>query len=372
MQAAVFYGPNNIVNEEVYYKYNDEKVGGVGRGGVSLRVNACAVCGYDARVFRNGHQKVTPPVILGHEICGQIEKDVVMNETANDVKTQTILKAGSRVAVSPIVPCLNCKYCYNKQYNLCINLNEIGSSLDGGFAEYVRIPEEILKIGGLVSVPDNLTDEEATLLEPLACCLNGFLQIGPITKENTVIAIVGDGPIGLLHLQISKKLYGAKTIVVGKIAQRIERAKLMGADAVMTLSDNDKLGDHTDQEALEDALDFTEGVGANVIVIATSDPTALGFAQKIASKNSRINLFAGMRRVNSLSLDPNWLHYNQITITGSFSSVPNLLQQAAVLAGNGQISLSKMITHRYSLTKIKEAILTTENYNGLRVVLDDF
>ena len=77
-EAAVFYGPDNIVNEEVYYSYNDKK------GGVSLRVNACAVCGYDARVFRNGHRKVTPPVILGHEICGQIDKDVLVTNTANE------------------------------------------------------------------------------------------------------------------------------------------------------------------------------------------------------------------------------------------------------------------------------------------------
>ncbi len=369
MHAAVFYGPNNIVNEEVSYNHNNKKVGGGGQG-VSLKVNACAVCGYDARVFRNGHQKVTPPVILGHEICGEIEKDVVITETANNIRTQRIIKAGSRVAVSPIIPCLECRYCYHKQYNLCSKSKEIGSSLDGGFAEYVRLPEKIVKIGGLVSVPNNLSDEEATLLEPLACCLNGFLQIGPITEEKTTVAILGDGPIGLLHLQISKKLYGAKTIVVGKIAHRIERAKLLGADAVTSLSGDN--GDHTDNKALRDALDFTEGVGANVIVIATSDPAALGFAQKIASKNSRINIFAGVRTGNSFSLDPNWLHYNQITITGSFSSVPNLLQQAAILAGNGQISLSKIITHRYSLNKIKEAILATENCYGLRVVLDDF
>src|SRR5713101_2637636 len=161
MHAAVFYGPDNIVNEEVYYNYNDKK------GGVSLRVNACTVCGYDARVYRNGHQKVTPPVILGHEICGEIDKDVVVTNTANNVRTQTTIKAGSRVAVSPIIACLNCKYCYNKEYNLCINLKEIGSSINGGFAEYVRIPEQILRIGGIVSVPDNLSDEEAALLEPL-------------------------------------------------------------------------------------------------------------------------------------------------------------------------------------------------------------
>lgn len=367
MHAAVFHAPNNITNEEIQYNHND-----VSLGAVSLRVKACAVCGYDARVFRIGHQKVTPPIILGHEICGELEKDVLLTKTADDdTKTQTIIKAGSRVAVLPIIPCLNCKYCYNNQYNLCVNLKEIGSSIDGGFAEYVKIPEKILKIGGLVSVPANLSDEEATLLEPLACALNCFSQIGPITPEETV-AIIGDGPLGLLHAQISKRLFGAKTIVIGKIPHRIEEAKLMGADTTTAIYDDHNDQFYSDKEALKDTLNFTDGLGANVIIVATSNPSAIGFAQKIASRNSRIDMFAGMDKGISVSFDPNWLHYNQITITGSFSSVPSMLESAAKLASNGDINLSKLISHKYSLANIKEAIIATEEYHGLRVIIDNF
>jgi L-iditol 2-dehydrogenase len=374
MNAAVFYGPGNIVNEEVYYGYNDKK------GGVSLRVNACAVCGYDARVFRNGHQKVTPPVILGHEICGQIDKDVLVTNPANDTRAHTTIKAGSRIAVSPIIPCINCKYCYNKKYNLCINLKEIGSSIDGGFAEYVRIPEEILKIGGIVSVPNNLSDEEAALLEPLACCLNGFSHIRRPIRSKTTVMVIGDGPIGLLHLQIFKRLYNARTIVVGRIPQRIEIAKSLGADTTITLSsadtgDDDKSNKnniHGTNNAIKDILDFGNGVGVNVIIIATSNPAALGFALRTAGKGSIINIFAGFRSSDLISLDPNWLHYNQISITGSFSSTPNSLQQAVSLASRGIINLSRMITHRYSLTEIEEAIAATEEYHGLRAVINDF
>jgi L-iditol 2-dehydrogenase len=111
MNAAVFYGPNNIANECVYYN-NDHRA-----GGFSLRVKASAICGFDSRVFRTGHRKVIPPIILGHEICGQTDRDVIVS-TANDEETDTLIKAGSRVAVSPIIPCLNCRYCYNKKYNL--------------------------------------------------------------------------------------------------------------------------------------------------------------------------------------------------------------------------------------------------------------
>ena len=364
MHAAVFYGLNNIANEEIYccndYFSRDQIEFGEG---ILLRVKACAVCGYDVKVYRNGHHKVTPPVVLGHEICAETDKTITIGN-------RTRIKGGSRVAVSPIIPCLNCKYCYNKQYNLCLNLKEIGSTINGGFAEFVRIPEQILKIGGLVPIPDDLSDEEAALLEPLSCCLNGFSRIGPIAKESIVV-IIGDGPIGLLHLQLLKTLYNTRTIVVGKIPQRIQKAKSMGADAAIVLADDNNTKDHTELN-----LDnVTDCIGyADIVIIATSSPKALDMAIKIAAKNSKINIFAGMPKAASPSilLDANWIHYKQISITGSFSATPAMLQEAARLVSDKQIDLSKIITHRYSLDDIQKAMLATEKYCGLRAVINRF
>jgi L-iditol 2-dehydrogenase len=362
MHAAIFYGPNSIANEEIYccsYHYQDQK--DIWEEGVILRVKACAVCGYDVRVYRDGHRKVTPPIILGHEICGETEKTITIGNG-------TRIKGGSRVAVLPIIPCLNCKYCYNKQYNLCINLKEIGSSINGGFAEFVKIPEKTIKIGGLVPVPDNLSDEEAALLEPLSCCLNGFSHIGPIAKESTVV-IIGDGPIGLLHLQLFKKLYNTKTIIVGKIPQRIQKAKSMGADATILLPhDNDE---HKEQ-ILDNILECTSGIGADIVIVATSNPKALEMSTRVAARNSKINIFAGMSNTASFSIDPNSIHYNQISITGSFGATPTTLQEAARLVSDKEIDLSKIITHRYSLDDIHKAILATEKYYGLRSVIKRF
>ncbi|HEY6164985.1 MAG TPA: alcohol dehydrogenase catalytic domain-containing protein [Nitrososphaeraceae archaeon] len=377
MHAAVFYGPGNII---VSHEASDYEKGVVkGRRGVLLRVKACAVCGYDVRVYRNGHQKVTPPVILGHEICGQIESDIVVatSDNGGEKERSLTVKSGTRVAVSPIIPCLNCIYCHYKQYNLCLNLKEIGSSINGGFAEFLRIPEETLKIGGLVSVPDSMSDEEVALLEPLACCLNGLSNMGPIVRKNerNRVAIIGDGPIGLLHLQLIKRLDGAKAMVIGRIPQRIQKAKTMGADATALFATNKN---HNDINKIrENVLDFTCGIGFNTIIVATSNLAALDFATKIASKNSRINIFAGIpkssdRSLGSFSLDPNLLHYNQISITGSFSSTPNMLREAARLASNNEIDLSKIISHRYPLRDINEAMLATERYRGLRVIINKF
>src|ERR671921_2303614 len=303
MNAAVFYSPNNLSVQEIQFPTDQDE-----KGGVMLKVNACAVCGYDVRVFRNGHSKVTPPIILGHELCGELLETITTTTTTTTTSTG-IIKEGSRVAVCPVIPCLNCRYCYNKQYNLCINLKEIGSTVDGGFAEYIKIPKNIIQIGGLVSVPDNLSNEEAALLEPLACCLNAFSHIGQIIKEEegerSSVVIIGDGPIGLLHLQLSK-LYGAKTIVVGKISARIQKAKSMGADEVI-FADDDK--NSSSKETSDDVLEFTDGIGANIVIVATSNPAALDLAIKIAAKNSRINIFAGMSKHNNntIRIDPNWL-----------------------------------------------------------------
>ncbi len=340
----MFYGPSKMVIEESPFSLDNDETG--------LKIDACAVCGYDARVFRNGHRKVKPPIILGHEICG---------ETLQSIKTPDgALSAGTRVAVLPIIPCLDCWYCKNQQYNLCNNLREIGSTANGGFAEYLKIPNQIAKIGGLIPVPSNLSDEEAALLEPLACCLNGFSRLGPIENDGT-IAIIGDGPIGLLHLQLSKKLK-MRTAVIGKIPFRMQISERLGADAVFAFGDN----------TAKDILDFTGNRGASVVVVATSDPEALNFATKLAAKNSKINLFASFPSCNCFSSDPNLIHYNQISIMGSFSSTPSMLQEAARLASTGEVDLSKMVTNRYSLNKIGDAITATEEFHGLRVVVNKF
>jgi L-iditol 2-dehydrogenase len=348
MLAAVFHAPNNIIVEQVPVTHRD----------VTLRVRACAVCGYDARVFRNGHRKVHPPVILGHELCAQIQNDIKADDG-------TALSVGTRVAVCPLIPCLRCKYCQIGDYNLCINLREIGSSSDGGFAEYITIPEHLIRIGGLVPVPDNLTDEEAALLEPLSCCLNSYYRMLPVAKESSVV-IIGDGPMGLIHLQLFKKLSDSRVAIVGKVPLRMEIAREMGADAVLAYSPDKTVAD------IHDFAGANSGGGADLVVVATSNPVAFELATKVSSRNSKISLFAGMPRGQTLLLDANWLHYNQISVTGTFSSTPKILKEATRIAADKTIDLSTIITHRYSLPEIEKAIDVTEKYRGLRAVINKF
>ena len=344
MLAAVFHAPNNMILQQVP----------VARTQLTLKVNACAVCGYDVRVFRHGHRKVSPPVILGHELCGEIQSEVRVDGN--------IIREGSRVALCPLLPCLNCPYCKSNDYNLCMKLREIGSTSDGGFAQYVAVPEQIIRIGGLVPVPEDLTDEEAALLEPLACCMNSFSRMGPVARGSSAV-IVGDGPMALLHLQLFKRLSSSKVAIIGRIPQRMEKARAMGADAVFDYS----------KGTVADVLDFSSTCrGAGAVVVATSNPAAFELAIKVAAKNSKINLFAGMPGSQTFVLDANWLHYNQISIAGSFSSTPAMLAEAARLAAQKTIDLTAIVTHKYSLEEIEKAIHVTEKYYGLRTVINKF
>lgn len=354
MNAAVFLGPNKIATRQVRLREKKAK-----ENTILLRVKACAVCGYDVRVFRNGHEKVTPPIILGHEICAETTEDLKL---ADD----KMVTAGTRVAISPLIPCLHCIYCSRNQFNLCSNLREIGSSINGGFAEYVQIPNTTLQVGGIIPVPNEMRDEEVSLLEPLSCCINGLSRLDMFKlNEARSVCIIGDGPIGLIHLQLFK-LIGARTIVIGKVESRMNTARSMGADAVLFANDDNL------ESTANDISSLTKDEGANLVIVATSNPSALTLATKIASKNSDINLFAGMPKGTSFTLDANWLHYNQISLIGNFSATPNSIRQAIRLVSENRINLSAVISHRYSLSNIEEALAATEHHRGLRTVINKF
>jgi L-iditol 2-dehydrogenase len=164
-------------------------------------------------------------------------------------------------------------------------------------------------------------------------------------------------------LQISK-LYGAKTIVVGRISSRLNEAKLIGADLVVL--------NNTPDESVKKIWDYTYGKGGKLIIVATSNPEGIDLAIKLAGKNSLISLFAGTSKNKVLNIDPNLLHYNQITLSGSFSSTPRVMKKAMDLVHQQKIDLRRLITHRFSLDEIDKAFNATESYNGLRSVINSF
>jgi L-iditol 2-dehydrogenase len=345
-RSAVLNGPKS-------FQIKDLPIDGDAK--VLLKTLSCAVCGYDVRVYNEGHRKVRPPIVLGHEICAR---------TLNPLKLpdERIIPENTRVIVSPLIPCLNCYYCSIGHFNSCNSLSEIGSSVNGGFADYINIPQNNLLVNGIIPITNNISNEEASLIEPLSCCLNAHFNFN-IQTHNEYVIIIGDGPIGLIHMQISK-LYNAKTIVVGKIPSRLKEAKSSGADMVLLNNNPD--------ETIKTILEYTSRKGGKLVVVATSNPDAVDLALKVAGKNSVVNLFAGMPKNKTLEIDPNLLHYNQICLSGSFSSTPKVMKRATDLVHEKKIDLKRLITHRFSIDEIDKAFYVTEVYDGLRSVINSF
>ncbi|MGD9534308.1 MAG: alcohol dehydrogenase catalytic domain-containing protein [Candidatus Nitrosocosmicus sp.] len=359
MKAAIFESPNNI-------NIIERQVWEPPKGFQLLKVLSCSVCSYDVRVYRTGSFKVKPPIILGHEISA---------ETTSAYKGKNIeLKPNTRVCIYPIIPCLQCWYCENSLYNLCSNLTEIGSTINGGFAEYILIPNKMFEIEGVVPIPDSISNEEASLIEPLACCINGINQV-KLQNINKNITIIGDGPIGIMQLKLLLlKFPDSKIEVIGKIPKRLEIAINAGATKATLFDEKEK---ETEEE--KNMIKHSEKKESpNLVFVSNNNPKSLDFALNLINRNGQLMIFSGIKNIGDpqskkmITIDPNVIHYNQITITGSFSSVPENLTTAIDLVSTGKIDLKDLITHRFSLDNLLSAIKSTEEFNGLKSVINKF
>lgn len=353
MKAAFFYAPNviNIEDVDIDNSLDDS---------VSLRMLSCSVCSYDVRIYRNGSFKVKPPIVLGHEICAETTQKYEFDGIS--------IPSNTRVCVYPVIPCLSCWYCQNKKYNMCSNLEELGSTINGGFAEYISIPKKTFQIGGVIPIFDDITNEEASLIEPLACCLNGINQI--MNLDFVSIILLGDGPIGLLQLMLFKKFFPEVAVTVfGKVKKRLQTALKIGADEIFLVDD-------TTLVELKNKSHIVRDNPPNLIFVSNNNPDSLELALSLATKNGKIVFFSGIKTGNvskpSHSIDVNYIHYNQISTYGSFSSTPNNMKQAMNLIKSKEIDVSFLITDTFSLRSLEQALITSENYSGLKSVINKF
>ena len=256
-----------------------------------------------------------------------------------------LIKPKTRVSIYPIIPCNACWYCAHKKYNLCINLKEIGSTLNGGFAEYILVPKTVFEIGGIIPVLDNVSNEEACLIEPLACCINGINQVKNL-EINSVI-IIGDGPIGLMQLLLIKKILNKNVTIIGKIPHRLESAKKLGADYTLLINEknNDNDNDNINNifEKYKKLIKNTSSeFSPNLIFISNNNAGSLNLALKLVNKNGLVIIFSGIKNQKAdnngmINIDPNFIHYNQISIFGSFSSTPKDINEAMNLINSKEI-----------------------------------
>ena len=211
MKVLRFYAPGDVRVEEA-------PIPQINADEVLLRVKNCSTCGTDVKIFHNGHQNITPPRVMGHEVAGEVA-EVGANVTGWAV--------GDRAQVIAAVPCGDCYECRKGWMAVCENQTSIGYQYDGGFAEYMVVPRQVLAVDGLNRIPDGVGFDEASAAEPFACAINAQEQLG-IEAGDTVV-VFGAGPIGCIHVRIARGVHKAGMVVLVDV--NAERLK-MSADAV--------------------------------------------------------------------------------------------------------------------------------------------
>lgn len=245
MLALRFYAPEDLRLEDV-----PEPTCGTDE--VKIRVKNCSTCGTDVKIRKNGHQNLAPPRIIGHEIAGEVVE--VGSGVAGD------WKPGDRVQVIAAVPCGKCHECRKGWMAVCQNQTSVGYQYDGGFAEYMIVPREVLAVDGMNRIPDGVGFAEASAAEPFACAINAQEQLGIEPGDDVVI--FGAGPIGCLHVRIARGVHRAGRVILVDINS--ERLK-MSADAVQP----DVVINASEVNIVEEILKLTDGRGADVVITAT-------------------------------------------------------------------------------------------------------
>lgn len=329
MKALVVRAPMNYELEEV-------PVPEVPDGGFLLKVTACGLCGSDLRTLRSGHRRVTFPWTIGHEISGTVIKVGKRYEGR--------WKEGDLLAVGPVVYCGNCDFCIQGQYELCENYREIAQAWPGGFAEYVAIPEEAVKLGTIWPVPEGLDPAFAAISEPVSSCVNAQ-ERGNIKLGDTVV-IIGAGPVGYIHTSLARARGADKIIIADIVDERLKLAEAFKADFSINAADTD---------LVQEVRNLTHGKGAEVVITATPAPLAVVQAVEMARKGGRILVFGGLPKDNSKpGVDINTIHYNALNLMGATTFAPRHQRIALQLMVSGRIPADKLITHRFPLSEFKQ------------------
>lgn len=341
MKALRLYGVKDLRLEEM-----ERPLPGLGE--VVLRVAAAGICATDLKAYNYG-SRTKIPVTLGHEVAGEVvEAGKGREELLN-----------RRVTLNPNIFCGKCVYCLQGEHVLCRKRYALGIDRDGGFAEYMLIPAAAFDVGCVQVVPDSLSMEEAALVEPLSDCLRGQLKLG--IKPGDTLAIIGAGPIGLMHLLLARALGVSKVIMCEKSSVRARFAERLGADHVILL-------DGADVE--REVKSQTEGEGADAVVVAVGVPDAQKDALKIVRPGGAVNYFAGLPAgVTGVEMDTNAIHYKQIRVLGTSMSTPIEFKKALDLASSGRVNLKPLISMGLPLQDGVKGFSEAQKVENLRIML---
>jgi L-iditol 2-dehydrogenase len=346
MLAAVYHGINDLRIEEV------EKPA-IGEDEALLRVKAAAICGTDLRILASGHFKILEGTtrILGHELAGQVV------EIGPRVRG---LVPGMRIAIAPNTGCGTCEQCVQGRDHLCPNYEAFGISLDGAFAEYMRIPASFIRRGNTALIPEGISYEEGALNESFSCCYHGSRACR--IEPGDVVLIVGAGPIGIMHLLLAR-LSGASTVIVSEmIEERRLQALEFGADLAINPGQEDLLAV---------VGEVSHGRGADVIIVAAPAPSAQEQSLDLAATRGRINFFGGLPKGSEfISFKSNRVHYREIVVMGTTGSSNYEFRRSMEIIASGRVALAPLISARFPLLEAKEAFAVAASKKALKVIIN--
>jgi L-iditol 2-dehydrogenase len=343
MKAAVLKEKNKFILEEVKTPICPE-------GGLLIKIGACAICGADLKMIQNGHKALHYPRILGHEIAGTI----VENKSS-----LPCFESSMRVQISPGIVCTYCNYCRSGMTNHCKGIKIIGFSMDGGFSEYIAIPYKGIQSNIINLIPEELTFEEATFAEPLACCINAQKKIGLKTGDS--VLIIGAGPIGCLQAMLSLYNGASKVLIADHLPDRLMEARQTNADRFI----------NTHKESIEEViLNETDCKGVDHIILACSEESEIDRFLKILNPGGTICLFSGLQKEKSkVNIDANILHYKEIKILGSYGNTALQNKKAIELIDSGKIRVKWLINNVLPLSEILSGIEIVKNRIGLKTII---
>lgn len=327
MKAAVYHGPGDLRVEEVpVRKLKDNEV--------KIQVKYCGICGTDIHIFHGdgGCCDVTPPLVPGHEFSG------VVAEVGAGVKT---VKVGDQVTGDPNDMCGECYFCKNGMQHFCKNNIGIGTTVDGGFAEYVIMREK-----QVYKVSDELSFIEAAMAEPISCCLHG-IDLCNIKAGDTVL-VMGGGPIGMIMMQLAKNAGASKVIMSEPVEEKREQALKLGATKTI-----DPL--HEDVEAV--LAEYCENV--NVVIECVGNVHTQADAVRFAGRGATIMYFGLAAPEESFPIRPDDIFKKELHITSSYIN-PYSFERAIQILESGTVELESLITNVVPLDDIADVFTKPE------------
>jgi L-iditol 2-dehydrogenase len=327
MHAAVYRGQSVVSVEEI-------PTPAIGAGEILIRVEACGICHTDLKKIE--YNLLSPPRVYGHETAG------VVAAVGSGV---TKFQLGDRVVAFHHIPCRNCFYCQRKNYAQCPVYKRVGITAGfepagGGFAQYVRVMDWIVE-DGVERIPDDVSFERATLVEPLNTCLKAIVQCDP--QPDDFVVVLGQGPIGLMFTILARQT-GARVAVSDTIAERLQLASRCGAEFAW---------DPKTVDVAEEARRLTEGRGADLVIVAASVPGIVDQAIACSRPGSRILLFAQTSATERIEASGADICVSERTLFGCYSASIDLQKESARLVFSGELPFEALISHRLPLVKIR-------------------